>query len=178
LSAAEVTPPKQEPVTPPEPKKDTHAAPPVRRVPPVRAAPPQPIMVISSPGGAIATLDRQADTACTTPCSMEAAPGHHTIGIAKQGYDAENRDVEVSSSPVELPAVVLRAVQGTLMLTSQPEGAAVLVNGKRYTQATPAQINLAPGTYSITVEWKDGKQSTRTVEIRNGINYQKFLAGQ
>ena len=178
LSAAEVTPPKAEPITPPAPKKDTHAAPPVRRVLPVHPAPPQPIMVISSPGGAIATLDRAADTACTTPCSIEAAPGHHTIGIAKQGYDVENRDVEVSSSPVELPAVVLRAVQGTLMLTSQPEGAAVLVNGKRYTQSTPAQINLAPGTYSITVEWKDGKQSTRTVEIRNGINYQKFLAGQ
>ena len=178
LSAAEVTPPKEEPITPPAPKKDTQAAPPVRRVPPVRPAAPQPIMVISSPGGAIATLDRQADTACTTPCSIEAAPGHHTIGIAKQGYDVENRDVEVSSSPVELPAVVLRAQQGTLMLTSQPEGAAVLVNGKRYTQSTPAQINLAPGTYSITVEWKDGKQATRTVEIRNGINYQKFLAGQ
>jgi len=150
----------------------------VRRVPPVRPALPQPIMVISSPGGAIATLDRQADTVCTTPCSIEAAPGHHTIGIAKKGYDVENRDVEVGASPVELPAVVLRAVQGTLMLTSQPEGAAVLVNGRRYTEATPAQINLAPGTYSITVEWKDGKQSTRTVEIRNGINYQKFLAGQ
>src|ERR1039458_5480442 len=178
LSAAEVTPPKQEPVTPPEPKKDTHAAPPVRRVPPVRAAPPQPIMVISSPGGAIATLDRQADTVCSAPCPIEAAPGHHTIAIAKKGYDVENRDVEVGSIPVELPAVVLRAVQGTLMLTSQPEGAAVLVNGKRYTESTPAQINLAPGTYSITVEWKDGKQATRTVEIRNGINYQKFLAGQ
>src|ERR1039458_8333057 len=179
LSAAGITPPKAEPVTPPEPKKDINAAPPpVRRVPPVRAAPPQPIMVISSPGGAIATLDRQADTACTTPCSMEAAPGHHTIGIAKQGYDAESRDVEVKSSPVELPAVVLRARQGTLMLTSEPAGAAVLIDGKRYTGATPAQINLAPGTYSITVEWKDGKQATRNVEIRNGINYQKFLAGQ
>ena len=179
LSAAGITPPKEEPVTPPEPKKDTHAAPPpVRRVPPVRPAAPQPIMVISSPGGAIAMLDRQADTACTTPCSMEAAPGHHTIGIAKQGYDAESRDVEVKSSPVELPAVVLRVRQGTLMLTSEPAGAAVLIDGKRYTEATPAQINLAPGTYSITVEWKDGKQATRTVEIRNGINYQKFLAGQ
>ena len=183
LSAAEVAPPKDvtpphpEPVAPPEPKKDTHASPPVRRVLPVRP-PPQPIMVISSPGGALATLDRQADTVCTTPCSIEAAPGHHTIGIAKKGYDVETRDVEVASIPVELPAVVLRAVQGTLMLTSQPEGAAVLVNGKRYTDSTPAQINLAPGTYSITVEWKDGKQSTRTVEIRNGINYQKFLAGQ
>jgi serine/threonine-protein kinase len=183
LSAAQaeppkdVAPPKEEPVTP-APKKDTHAAPPARRVAPARPAMPQTIMVISSPGGAIATLDHEADTVCTTPCSIEAAPGHHTIAIAKRGYDVENRDVEVASSPVELPAVVLRAVQGTLMLTSQPEGAAVLVNGKRYAQATPAQINLAPGTYSITVEWKDGKQSTRTVEIRNGINYQKFLAGQ
>jgi len=176
--AKDVTPPKEAPVTPPEPKKDAHAAPAVRRVAPVRAAPSQTIMVISSPGGAIATLDRKADTACTTPCAIETAPGHHTIGIAKQGYDIENRDVEVGSSPMELPAVVLRAVQGTLMLTSQPEGAAVLVNGKRYTQSTPAQINLAPGTYSITVEWKDGKQATRAVEIRNGINYQKFLAGQ
>jgi serine/threonine-protein kinase len=174
----DVTPPKPEPITPPAPNKDTHASPPMHRVPPVRAALPQPIMVITSPGGAIATLDHQADTVCTTPCSIEAAPGHHTIGIAKQGYDIENRDVEVGSIPVELPAVVLRAVQGTLMLTSQPEGAVVLVNGKRYSQATPAQINLAPGTYSITVEWKDGKQATRTVEIRNGINYQKFLVGQ
>jgi hypothetical protein len=79
---------------------------------------------------------------------------------------------------VEVPAVVLRVLQGTLMLTSQPEGAAVLVNGKRYPQTTPAQITLTPGTYSITVEWKDGKTATRSVEIRNGINYQKFLVAQ
>jgi len=28
------------------------------------------------------------------------------------------------------------------------------------------------------VEWKDGKQATRTVQIKDGINYQKFLVGQ
>lgn len=183
LSAAEaappkeVTPPKPEPVTP-APKKEAVAAPVVRRAPPVRLTQPQQVSVISSPGSAIATLDGQPDTACTTPCSFEASPGHHIIGIAKRGYDVETREIDVSSSPVEVPAVVLRALQGTLMLTSQPQGAAVLVNGKRYPQTTPAQITLTPGTYSITVEWKDGKTATRSVEIRNGINYQKFLVAQ
>jgi hypothetical protein len=174
MTGAAVAPPKEEPA--PVPKKETPAEPAVRRVAPARPAPPQPVMVISSPGGAIATLDRQRDTACTTPCSMDAAPGRHKIEIVKPGYELERRDVDVGSIPVELPAVVLRPAQGTLMLTSQPEGAAVLINGKRFSQVTPAQINLAPGTYKVTVEWNDGKQVTRTVEIRNGINYQKFLA--
>ena len=79
---------------------------------------------------------------------------------------------------MELPAVVLHQAQGTLMLTSDPIGAAVLVDGKRQPQVTPAQIQLAPGSYSITVEWKDGKQATRTVQIKDGINYQKFLLGK
>jgi hypothetical protein len=76
------------------------------------------------------------------------------------------------------PAVVLRPVQGTLMLSSNPPGAAVLVNGKRQPQVTPAQFQLAPGSYSISVEWKDGKQASRTVQIKDGINFQKFLIGQ
>ena len=70
------------------------------------------------------------------------------------------------------------SMQGTLMLSSDPVGAVVLINGKRQTQVTPAQIQLAPGSYSITVEWKDGKQATRTVQIKDGINFQKFMVGQ
>jgi serine/threonine-protein kinase len=151
----------------------------VRRPPPVRIpASPQPVQVVSSPSGAIATMDGQADTACTTPCTLEASPGRHTVELRKNGFDLERREVEVTSGALELPAIVLRSVQGTLMLTSDPPGATVLINGKRSPQATPAQIRLAPGSYSITVEWKDGKQATRTVQIKDGINYQKFLVGQ
>jgi hypothetical protein len=139
---------------------------------------PQPVQVGSSPSGAIATMDGLADTACTTPCTLEAAPGRHTVELRKGGYDVERREVDVTSSALELPAIVLRSVQGTLMLTSDPPGAAILVNGKRNAQVTPAQIQLAPGSYAITVEWKDGKQATRTVQIKDGINYQKFLMGQ
>jgi serine/threonine protein kinase len=139
---------------------------------------PQPLTVVSSPKGAVVTLDGQPDTACTTPCTLEATPGHHALELQKTGYDVERREVDVASSAVELPAVVMRSVQGTLMLTSSPVGAAVLVDGKRQTQVTPAQFQLPPGSYSITVEWKDGKKATRTVQIKDGINFEKFLVGQ
>jgi len=153
-------------------------APPKRPPTPRMVAGPQPLTVTSSPRGAVVTLDNQPDTACTTPCTLEANPGHHSLELVKSGYDLERREVEVGSSAVEIPAVVMRSQQGTLMLTSSPTGAAVLVNGKRQTQVTPAQIPLAPGSYSITVEWKDGKKATRTVQIKDGINFEKFVTEQ
>jgi serine/threonine-protein kinase len=163
----------------PAPKKAAREETPVRHPAPARASSaPQPVLVVSSPSGAIATMDGQADSACTTPCTLEASPGRHTVELKKGGYDMERREVEVTASALELPAVVLRSVQGTLMLTSDPPGADILVNGKRNSQVTPAQIQLVPGSYAVTVEWKDGKQATRTVQIKDGINYQKFLMGQ
>ena len=136
-------------------------------------------MVVTSPKGAVATLDSQPDTACTTPCTLEATPGRHSLELVKSGYDVERRDVDVGSSGMELPAVVMRPAQGTLMVSSDPTGAAVLVNGKRQPQVTPAQIQLPPGSYDVTVEWKDGKQATRTVQInKDDIKFQKFLVGK
>jgi hypothetical protein len=94
--------------------------------------------------------------------------------VVLPGYPTEHRDVEIGSAPVELPPIVLRAPAGTLMLTTVPEGAAVLVNGSRLPQTTPAQIPLAAGSYRITVE-KDGKEATSPVEVRNGaISYLKI----
>ena len=140
---------------------------------PARPAGPQPVAIGSSPAGATATLDGQRDTACSTPCSLHAMPGHHAITVVLRGYQLERVDVDVGSGPMELPPVVLRATAGTLMVTSTPEGAAVDVNGHRMSQITPATIPLAAGAYRVTVE-KDGKQATSTVDIRNGaISYLK-----
>jgi hypothetical protein len=164
---AEQKPPAEEPA----PK------PPVQRPPPRVVAAAQPVMIVSSPGGATATLDGRSTMACTTPCSLDAAPGRHTIAITMPGYQIEHREVNVGSSPMELPPVVLRAPSGTLMLTSAPSGATVLVNGRRIEQITPAQIQLAPGTYNITVE-KDGQRATRTVELRNEIVTLRILLEQ
>lgn len=165
------------PTAPPAVAETPSPEPPVvaKRSPSMRTpVGPQPVTIISSPGGATATMDGKPDTTCTTPCAIDATPGRHSVSISMPGFQMERREVDVGSSPQELPAVVLRAQGGTLWLTSTPSGAAVMVNGKRIPQATPAQIPLAPGTYKITVE-KDGKQASQSVEVKSGISYLKIL---
>jgi len=163
----------------PAPKTPAKQDQPVRRSAMARpsAAAAQPVEIISSPGGATATMDGRADSACNTPCSIDAAPGRHTVAISMPGYQTESRQVDVGSNPVEMDAIVLRAPAGTLMLTSVPAGATVLVNGKRVPGTTPTQIPLAPGSYKVTVQ-KDGIESTQTVEVHGGISYLKVLLGQ
>jgi serine/threonine-protein kinase len=135
------------------------------------------LTLISSPSGATATLDGHPDVTCVTPCYLDAQPGRHTIAFTLPGYEVERREVEVGSGPIELPAVILRAPVGTLMLSSDPPGASILVNGKKRSEITPAVIALAPGSYKITVE-KDGKQNTQPVEMQNGIVTLKLPLGQ
>ena len=140
--------------------------------PPANA--PQLVSIISSPSGAIVTMDGRSDATCQTPCSIEATPGRHGFAIRLAGYPEERREVVVGSGPIEIPAILFRAPAGTLMLTSVPSGATVLINGRPTGQNTPAQLSLAPGSYQIGIE-KDGRQATQTVEIRNGISTLKIL---
>ena len=140
---------------------------PERKVtPPPPPSTPQPVQVLSSPAGATAVLDGQRSTACTTPCSLSASPGHHTVTVSLTGYQMERREVDVGTDPVEMAPIVLSVPFGTLMLSSVPAGATILVNGKRNPQLTPAQLKLTPGTYVITVE-KDGRSGTRTVVVHH-----------
>jgi len=149
---------------------------PPRPSPPVRASA-QPVTIISSPGGATAELDGRSETNCTTPCSIDASPGRHTLALTLPGYQIERREIDVGSSPQELPAIVLHAPGGTLMLTTVPSGASVLVDGKPIPQTTPAQIPLPLGSHKVTVK-KDGLESTQTVEIRAGISTLRISLGQ
>jgi serine/threonine-protein kinase len=146
---------------------------PAARRPAEQAEAVQAVTVISSPAGASATLDGRPDAVCTTPCTLDAAPGRHNISLALPGYQVERREFEVASDPVELPAVVLRAPGGTLMLSSVPEGASVLINGKATGKTTPAQIQLPLGSYRVTVE-HDGHEATHVVDMRSGISYLKI----
>jgi serine/threonine-protein kinase len=147
--------------------------------PPPRHAPtgPQAVTIISSPGGATVAMDGRSETSCTTPCSIDAPPGRHTVALTLPGYHTERREVDVGSGPVEMPAVILRAAAGTLMLTTVPSGASVLVDGSPFPQVTPVQISLSPGKHAITVE-KDGKQISQTVEVTGGISYLKIPIGR
>jgi serine/threonine-protein kinase len=177
------TPAPAEPVktVPKEPIKSAAAAPAPkteRAAAPVRPAVPPEVSILSSPGGATATLDGNLSLVCTTPCSLRAAPGKHTLALTLPGYQIERREITVvGAGPMELTPVVLRRAGGTLMLSSVPNGAAISVDGKRIDQLTPAQIPLAPGVYSIMIE-KGGRQATEQVEIKSGMTARKIILEQ
>jgi serine/threonine-protein kinase len=161
----------EEPAKPEPPKVE------VQQTPARRPAPLQDVMVVTSPSGATATLDANPAASCTTPCTLQSPPGRHSVSLVLPGRELERREINVGSGPIEMPPVMLRAAGGTLMLSSVPSGANVSVDGKRIDMVTPAQIPLALGTYSITVE-KDGKTATEKVDIKGGINFRRITVGQ
>jgi serine/threonine-protein kinase len=125
------------------------------------------VQLVTSPGGATATLDGHAAQACVTPCQLPATPGRHMVAFALPGYQMEHREIDIGGGVLEMPAVILHSQAGVLMLSSTPPGASIQVNGKPVPETTPARLTLAPGAYKITVE-KNGQTSTNTVDIKNG----------
>jgi len=69
--------------------------------------------------------------------------------------------------------VTMRQPQGTLLLTTNPPGASIRVDGKPVAGTTPAQIGLSPGSHNVTVELGGHTQSQR-VEVQDGPVYLRF----
>ncbi|MFB3828423.1 MAG: serine/threonine-protein kinase [Bryobacteraceae bacterium] len=170
--------PKPRPEPAPEPEREPEPAPRPKPAAVRTPARPAPVAVVTNPPGATASLDGRADTECKTPCTLQALPGRHSVSITMPGFMVERREIEVAGGAYELPLITLRGTGGTLMLTTVPPGAAVTINGKPYSQLTPAQISLGAGVYTVTVE-KDGHRATDRVEIRSGgTTYRKILLQQ
>jgi hypothetical protein len=72
--------------------------------------------------------------------------------------------------------VNLRSAAGTLMLSTTPAGASIYINGQIRPEKTPAQLNLPPGRYAVTVE-REGKRETQQIEIRGGMQVVRIPLG-
>ncbi len=153
--------PPPEQAAAPEPK---HTAPAAKRRPALHE-----VLISSKPQGASVILDGRADTTCTTPCTVDASPGLHTLTVTLEGYQTIQRAITVTDEPFEMEPITLRSLGGTLMLSSEPSGAAIYVNGRKISDTTPAQLRLAPGSYNISVE-KNGVRHGEQVNITGGIS--------
>jgi serine/threonine-protein kinase len=161
------------PATPPEqagqvaPPAEEKAEPPTASPPPKRRGSQQ-VPVETTPPGARIVLDNREETACTAPCTLTVPPGRHIVSVTLEGHQTIQREINITDEPFEMPPLTLRSLGGTLMLSSEPSGAAIFVNGNRVPDTTPAQLRLAPGRYNIGVE-KNSVRRTEEVEIKEGI---------
>jgi serine/threonine-protein kinase len=137
----------------------------------------QDVWVSTNPPGAKAVLDDDLEQSCRTPCMVHTTSGTHHLTVAQAGYENEYREIRVGDTAQDIPPITLRKPSGTLMLTTNPPGATVRVDGRLLQQVTPAQIDLPPGNYSITVE-RAGKTQTQRVEVGRSLVFISIPLGQ
>jgi serine/threonine-protein kinase len=125
------------------------------------------VLVMTDPAGAMARLDGGADSACKTPCKLHAREGIHNLTVSLDGYQPEVREVRMGGEDVDMPLISMRSANGILMLTTDPSGADVTVDGRPTGYSTPVRISLQAGAHRIAVQ-KGNAQASDVVEIRNG----------
>ena len=91
----------------------------------------------------------------------------HSVVITLSGYQPESREVRVEHEDTEMPLISMRAANGVLMLTSDPSGLRVIVDGRPTGFQTPVRMTLPAGPHNVTVD-RSGTQASGAIQIRNG----------
>jgi hypothetical protein len=127
------------------------------------------IQVVSTPSGALVTLDRSRSA--NTPYTFTNIPvGIHEITVFMSGYQDFYMDVTVNQGQTAYVNAILQpaVTTGTLSVSSSPGGAAVYVDGS-YRGVTSTSVgNLVPGSHSVQLVLAGYQDWTGTVAISAG----------
>jgi hypothetical protein len=105
---------------------------------------------VTTPPDAQVIVDSRRGSGCKSPCSMELTEGAHALLLQKDGFRSILQNFTVSPSHPEV-AIALNELTGSLLVQSDPPGAAIALNGKPRSETTPATLNLPAGKYKVTV---------------------------
>ncbi len=101
-----------------------------------------PVSLSSQPQGAEVLVD--GTVVGSTPAELELAAGEHELELRLRGYNAWRESISViADRPETLPMVTLRQADGRIDLVTDPDGAAVSVNGE-FRGQTPLTLRLDP----------------------------------
>jgi hypothetical protein len=111
------------------------------------------LKLLSQPDGAKVEIDGWSEPNWVTPfTASHLAAGNHMIVFTKPGYLPQSRLVEsVTGKSVDVNAELTPAVS-TLVVTSNPQGANVWIDGKDSGQVTPTQLTVEKGPHRVTVK--------------------------
>jgi hypothetical protein len=127
------------------------------------------IQVVSTPSGAMVTLDRSQSA--NTPYTFYNIPvGTHEVSVYMSGYQTWYSTLNVNEQQTSYVNAVLQPIvtTGTLSVSSSPSGAAVYVDGI-YQGVTSTTIgNLVPGSHSVKLTKAGYQDWTGSVSIASG----------
>ncbi len=125
------------------------------------------IEAISTPAGATVTINGVSRG--VTPLVVSGVPkGRATVEFHLDGFIDEKRELKVNAGDEQTLAIALRALPGTLHLSSIPEGARFYVNGVLRGKGPLALPGLMPGEYAVRAELAGHDTLERKVALANG----------
>jgi predicted Ser/Thr protein kinase len=127
------------------------------------------LKLLSHPDGAKVEIDGWSEPNWVTPfVASHLAAGNHTIVFTKAGYLPQSRLVEsVTGKSMDVSAELTPAVS-TLVVTSNPQGANVWIDGKDSGMVTPAQITVEKGPHRVTVKKPGFKDAISDQNLAEG----------
>ena len=152
--------PEPSPETTPNPQQESWYKP-KRRPPPPPPPPLSELTIASQPAGAKVSIDGRDDLNWVTPFrASRLSPGNHKLVFSRDGYAQESRSVESLAGKSVSLSVDLTPVFKAI-ITSNPSGANILVDGEDSGMVTPAQLTLEKRQHHITVH-KSGYHDAST----------------
>ncbi len=119
--------------------------------------------------GAVAEVDGKVIG--PIPTVAKVSPGRHQVVVTKDGYNRWERWVEVTESQRSTLDVVLtkvEAAKGEILVTSNPSGATVTVNGAPKGVTPTVVEQLVAGPYLVEVALADFNKESKTVTVEPG----------
>jgi len=135
---------------------------------PVPAVVPAQVTVNSVPEGAEVSFD--GSVLCQTPCTLTGiAPGQHAVSATKAGFSAANRTLSLTSGANTSVSLELAQMTAMISVSSNPAGAAIVLDGKDTGKLTPSRLLLEKsGKHSILIRRYGYLDSTSNVNVELG----------
>lgn len=118
----------------------------------------------STPPGAMVVLD--GNEIGTTPLFGHEVPvGKHTYTLKLENHYPVSDTITVEDEFKYTKQYSLKAMEGTLLISSRPTGATLYINNQRQAKTSPARFTLSPGTYVIGAHAKGFVHKDETIEL-------------
>lgn len=118
---------------------------------------------LTDPPGAKVVVDDNSRFVCSTPCTLSLPNGRHTLTASLNGYTLSRRIFTIPEDTSVFISLTKEA--GVLLVTSDPPGATVIVDGRNYGPA-PQTLHLSPGAHKLVLQ-HGSQQHEETVEVES-----------
>ncbi len=135
------------------------------------------VVVTSNPDGAHVIVDGKTSQTFTTPQTIAMlSPGTHTLTISKDGYTSATRTVSITAGAQSNLAVQLALPTASLNVLSSPTTAYILIDGVSTGRVTPSQVQVPPGTHTLTLRKLGYLEASDTITLTAGEQQSKTIA--